>query len=145
MIQKFRELFVHVLSYTKHTKKYPFTAGPPDSTLNLTITPDDIKEGDISVIECAVLLDPPTPGGLFKWMLKGQTVRNGQRINIVTKYDPLGRLYESEWILKNSSWTDSGKTAKTVKAYDILQYNVQLLWSLIRGINLKPCSMISSK
>ena len=113
---KFRELIVSILLCAILDKKFAFTTGPTDFTLKLIIRPDDIKEGNISVIECAVLVDPPTPGGLFKWMLKGQTVRNGQRINIVTKYDPLGRLHKSELTLKNSSWTDNGKTAKTAKS-----------------------------
>ena len=62
MKHKFSQLIVFVLSCTIPTKKYAFTTGPTDFTLNLIITPDDIKEGDISVIECAVLVDPPTPG-----------------------------------------------------------------------------------
>ena len=72
------------------------------------------------MMDCAVLLNPPTTGGLFKWMLKGQTVRNGQRINIATKYDPLGRLYESKLTMRNSSWTDSGKTARTTCADELI-------------------------
>ena len=60
-------------------------------------------------MECVADLNPPNRGGSFSWMLKGQPLRNGKRVNIKSEYDPLGELHTSRLMLKDLSWKDSGK------------------------------------
>ena len=60
-------------------------------------------------MECVAHLNPPNCGGSFSWMLKDQPLRNGERVNIKSEYDPLGELHTSRLLIVDLSWKDSGK------------------------------------
>ena len=61
-------------------------------------------------MECVAKLNPPYRGGSFSWMLKGQPLRNGERVNIKSEYDPLGELHTSRFLLVDLTWRDSGNS-----------------------------------
>ena len=77
--------------------------------MNFTVLPFDINEGNMSRMECVARLNPPTSGGSFSWMLNDQSLSNGDRVEIKSDYDPLGKLHPSRLLLKDLSWKDSGK------------------------------------
>ena len=100
-----------------------FPLGPPEIKVNLTVPPFDINEGNTSRMECVAKLNPPHHGGSFSWMLKGQPLRNGERVNIKSKYDPLGELHVSEMLLRNLSWKDGGRFYQIFFSFQILHIN----------------------
>ena len=92
-----------------HFPLFPNIVGPPEIKINLTIPPFDINEGNTFRMECVADLNPPNHGGSFSWMLNGQPLRNGERVNIKSKYDPLGEVHVSEMLLRDVSWKDEGR------------------------------------
>ena len=82
--------------------------------MNFTVPPFDITEGNTSRMECVARLNPPTREGSFSWMLKDQSLSNGERVNIKSEYDPLGKLHTSRLLLKDLTWKDSGKVVSII-------------------------------
>ena len=101
-------LFVHFSPYFH----FPSAPEPPHVTINLTIIPLDIIEGDTSEMDCIVLVDPPANGGWFNWTMNGKTKICDDRINVTTSDDPLNKKYRSILTLQDSSWKDNGKFQK---------------------------------
>ena len=75
----------------------------------LTISPNNISEGNTTIMECIVHKDPPSPAGIFVWTVKGEVARNGRRIDIKTMYEPQSATSTSSLTLSDSSWRDTGK------------------------------------
>ena len=75
----------------------------------LTLSPNNISEGNTTIMECIVHKDPPSPAGTFVWTLKGEVARNGRRIDIKTMHDPQSATSTSSLTLSDLSWRDTGK------------------------------------
>ena len=75
----------------------------------LTISPNNISEGNMTIMECIVRKDPPSPAGIFVWTVKGEVARNGRRIDIKTMYEPQSATSTSSLTLSDLSWKDTGK------------------------------------
>ena len=84
------------------------TSGPNDVTINLTISPGFIREGDTSVLSCDAFPKPPWAVGLFNWTIGGKSVHGDKRANISDRFDRTGDMHSSLLILTFSSWKDNG-------------------------------------
>ena len=98
----------------KHNRLYTFLL---QTSIVLTISPNDVNEGNTTVMECVVEKDPPSPAGTFVWTMKGDVTRNGLRIDIETTYEPQPPTSISRLKLTDSSWTDTGSSFSLPSTY----------------------------
>ena len=56
----------------RHNGLYTFLL---QTSIVLTISPNDVNEGNTTVMECVVEKDPPSPAGTFVWTMKGDITR----------------------------------------------------------------------
>ena len=78
-------------------------------TIDLSINPYHISEGDTSIMKCMVQMDPPSAVGTFTWTINGVLIRNGERVSLEKKYDSVSKKLISQLNLTEASWKDTGK------------------------------------
>ena len=61
------------------------------------------------MMECNAFLNPPTLGGNFSWTINDVVPGEKDKINITTKHDTIGEIYNSNLEIQNLSWQDSGE------------------------------------